>query len=140
MFLADILMIMVICGIFVFRLQIVDTRSELVALTVLLGLGLKSLFIFLFIMFRVQPSLDLQLILTAGALLTYILWLWRQKPFSSIVFKFKQERFVNTKTFGIVGVLFTLGITYAFYFPITGADGIWYHVKGMVYFNEARFD
>ena len=63
MFLADILMIMVICGIFVFRLQIVDTRSELVALTVLLGLGLKSLFIFLFIMFRVQPSLDLQLIL-----------------------------------------------------------------------------
>ena len=140
MFLADILMIMVICGIFVFRLQIVDTRSELVALTVLLGLGLKSLFIFLFIMFRVQPSLDLQLILTAGALLTYILWLWQQKSFSSIVFKFKQERFVHTKTFGIVGVLFTLGITYAFYFPITGADGIWYHVKGMIYFHEARFD
>ena len=140
MFLADILMIMVICGIFVFRLQIVDTRSELVALTVLLGLGLKSLFIFLFIMFRVQPSLDLQLILTAGVLLTYILWLWQQKSFSSIVFKFKQDRFIHTKTFRIVGVLFTLGITYAFYFPITGADGIWYHVKGMVYFHEARFD
>ena len=140
MFLVDILMIMFICGIFVFRLQIVDTRSELVALTVLLGLGLKSLFIFLFIMFKVQPSLDLQLILTAGALLIYILWLWSQKSFSSIVFKFKQERFVHTKTFGIVGVLFTLGITYAFYFPITGADGIWYHVKGMVYFHEARFD
>ena len=94
----------------------------------------------MFIMFRVQPSLDLQLILTTGALLTYILWLWSQKSFSSIVFKFKQERFVHTKTFGIVGVLFTLGITYAFYFPITGADGIWYHVKGMVYFHEARFD
>ena len=140
MFLADILMIMVICGIFVFRLQIVDTRSELVALTVLLGLGLKSLFIFLFIMFRVQPSLDLQLILTTGALFAYILWLWPQNFFSSVVFKFKQERFIHTKTFGIVGILFTLGITYAFYFPITGADGIWYHVKGMIYFHEARFD
>jgi len=131
---------MFICGIFVFRLQIVDTRSELVALTVLLGLGLKSLFIFLFIMFKVQPSLDLQLILTAGTLLTYTLWLWPQKIFSSNAFKFKQERFVHTKTFGIIGILFTLGTTYAFYFPITGADGIWYHVKGMVYFHEARFD
>ena len=141
MFLADILMIMVISGIFVSRLQIVDTRSELMALTVLLGLGIKSLFLFLLIVFKIQPALGWQLILTAGTLLAYLLWLWSQsKLFSSVVLKFKSERFLHTKTFKILGVLFTLGIACAIYFPITGADGIWYHVKGMVYFHEARFD
>ena len=141
MFLADILMIMVISGIFVSRLQIVDTRSELIALTVLLGLGIKSLLLFLLIMFKIQPALGWQLILTAGILLAYLLWLWPQsKLFSSVVLKFKSERILRTKTFKVLGVLFTLGIACAIYFPITGADGIWYHVKGMVYFHEARFD
>ena len=111
MFLADILMIMVISGIFVSRLQIVDTRSELMALTVLLGLGIKSLFLFLLIVFKIQPVLGWQLILTAGTLLAYLLWLWSQsKLFSSVVLKFKSERFLHTKTFKILGVLFTLSI------------------------------
>ena len=123
MFLADILMIMVISGIFVSRLQIVDTRSELMALTVLLGLGIKSLFLFLLIMFKIQPVLGWQLILTAGTLLAYLLWLWSQsKLFSSVGLKFKSERFLYTKAFKILGVLFTLGIACAIYFPITGAD------------------
>ena len=141
MFLADILMTMIISGIFVSRLQIVGAKTEFMALTVLLGLGMKSLFLFLLIVFDIQPALWRQLTLTAGTLFIYILWLGPQsKYFLSVFLELKREKFPHTKTFISLGILFALGMVCAIYFPVTGADGIWYHVKGMVYFHEALFD
>ena len=141
MFLADILMTMFISGTFVSRLQVVGARSEFMALTVLLGLGIKSLLIFLLIVFELQPALWRQLTLTAGTLFICILWIGPQaKYFLRIFLELKREKISHTKIFATLGVLFALGMVCAIYFPVTGADGIWYHVKGMVYFHEARFD
>ena len=141
MFLTDILMTMIISGIFVSRLQIVSAKSEFMALTVLLGLGIKSLFLFLLLMFELQPALWRQLTLTAGTLFVYILWVGPQlKYFLSVFLELKREKFSHTKILATLGILFALGMVCAIYFPVTGADGIWYHVKGMVYFHEARFD
>jgi hypothetical protein len=141
MFLADILMTMIISGIFVSQLQIVGARSEFIALTVLLGLGIKSVFLFLLIVFELQPALWRQLTLTAGTLFVYILWVGPQlKYFLSVFLELKREKFSHTKILATLGILFALGMVCAIYFPVTGADGIWYHVKGMVYFHEARFD
>ena len=141
MFLADILMTMIISGIFVSRLQVVGTRSEFMALTVLLGLGIKSLLLFLLIVFDFQPVLWRQLALTAGTLFVCILWIGPQtKYFLRVFLEFKREKFSHAKTFTILGVLFVLGMVCAIYFPVTGADGVWYHVKGMAYFYEAQFD
>jgi len=100
MFLADILMTMIISGIFVSRLQIVGAKTEFMALTVLLGLGMKSLFLFLLIVFDIQPALWRQLTLTAGTLFVYILWLGPQsKYFLSVFLELKRDKFSHTKTF-----------------------------------------
>jgi len=141
MFLADMLMIMIVSGIFISRLKIIDTRSEVIALTILLSVSIKTLFIFFLIWMKIQPAIGHQLIFTTAAFLAYLLFLSLQsKLFLNINIKFKQELFFYTKTFAILASLFSFAIFFAIYFPITGADGVWYHVKGMIYFNEARFD
>lgn len=141
MFLADMLMIAIISGIFISRLKIIDTRSELIALTVLLSVSIKTLFIFFLIWLKIQPAIGHQLIFTTSVFLALILFLSLQSnPFLNINIKFKQELFFYTKTFGILASLFSFSVFFAMYFPVTGADAIWYHVKGMVYFHEASFD
>ena len=125
MFLADILMTMIISGIFVSRLQVVGARSEFMALTVLLGLGIKSLFLFLLIVFEFQPALWRQLTLTAGTLFICILWVRPQaKYFLRVFLELKREKFSHTKTFATLGVLFALGMVCAIYFPVTGAVNV----------------
>jgi len=39
-----------------------------------------------------------------------------------------------------VGGLFIFSMINAWFFPITESDAIWYHIRGMSFFNEVRFD
>ena len=141
MFLADILMTMIISGIFVSRLQVVGARSEFMALTVLLGLGIKSLFLFLLIVFDIQPALWRQLTLTAGTFFVYILWIGPQsKYFLSVFLELKREKFSHTKTFATLGVLFALGMVCAIYFPVTGAVNVEVVTSAFVSYRSVMFE
>ncbi|KMP12240.1 hypothetical protein UZ36_01365 [Candidatus Nitromaritima sp. SCGC AAA799-C22] len=142
MFWIDLFSLLILSWWIVSRLEVTARVGERLALAALLGLGIKSLFIFLFLLFKVQPLLWRQLVVSVCALLLCGAWIrTRSEIFSAPSSPIDPGRIsIKSPALWILGVLFILGLANALFFPITGADGVWYHVKGMVYFHEADFE
>jgi hypothetical protein len=47
--------------------------------------------------------------------------------------RLSRKGFYEFSGFWIIFILLILSLVNAYFFPITGADGVWHHVKGMVY-------
>ncbi|SVD82758.1 uncharacterized protein METZ01_LOCUS435612, partial [marine metagenome] len=80
--------------------------------------------------FFIFPSL-----LTLVIYLLYLYWI-KTRPLALIEFPIEQAekiRLYKYFWFWILFILFLLSMANAWFFPITAADGIWHHVKGMVY-------
>jgi len=142
MFFLDFGSLWVLAYLLVGMLNVIPFVGEKTALSFALALGLKSLVLFGWMVgagefpgILVQTKLSL-----AGLVFVLILFRWRHA--NSILpprLSDKKSPFVRMMI-GILGVLFLLSLANANFFPITEADGIWYHIKGMVFLHEANFD
>ncbi|MBT6296727.1 MAG: hypothetical protein HOJ14_09230 [Nitrospina sp.] len=47
--------------------------------------------------------------------------------------RLSRKGFCKSSGFWIIFILLSFSLTNVWFFPITGADGVWHHVKGMVY-------
>ena len=140
MFVLDLIITWFIGYLLVSRLQIIPYLIERGALAILIGAGVKSLTLFAFILFGFQPVLALQLPISLGILFaTFFLF----KPgigatnsgdALSIEGGFSWAKIISPL---ILFILLILSLKMALNVPITEADGIWYHIKGMAYFHSA---
>ncbi|MCH8313550.1 MAG: hypothetical protein IID17_11255, partial [Nitrospinae bacterium] len=122
-------------------LKVIPSVGEKVALAFAWALGLKSLIIFALVALGMTQSIWIQTGVSLGALAVAGILRCRQSSNSlspSCIAEKKSRLFVMMVV--ILGVLFCFSLANAFFFPITEADGIWYHVRGMVFFHEASFD
>ncbi len=121
-------------------LKVAPSVCEKAALAFALALGLKSLIVFALVASGLTENVWVQLGVSLGALA--VVGLRRCLPPFSRPHSPPAEK--KTSLFWvmilILGVLFCFGLTNAFFFPITEADGIWYHVRAMVFLHEGGFD
>ena len=111
-------------------------KLEKLALAFLFTLALKSLFLFFLIRLGIKPVVDIQI---GTSILVFIFTLFL--PASPAIDEVPgRERGLIWLTLFGVGTLFILSIVNAWFFPITESDAIWYHIRGMSFFNEVRFD
>jgi len=109
---------------------------EKLALAFMIALAIKSLILFFIIRLGIQPTVIIQVSVSVLALL----------PTLFLPEESKENRWVGKETGLIwvtligVGALFTLSMINAWYFPITESDATWYHIRGMSFFHEVRFD
>ena len=111
-------------------------KLEKLALAFLFALALKSFFLFILIRLGIKPNVDIQLS-TSVVFLIFTLFL----PISKSVKETpgRDKKLIWLTLLGVVG-LFIFSMINAWFFPITESDAIWYHIKGMSFFNEVRFD
>jgi hypothetical protein len=111
-------------------------QGESLALAFLLALALKSLVLFFLILLGVQPTTTIQM---GASVLILMLALFlpvnQNEEMSSSDF----TGLIWVTFFG-VGGLFIFSMFNAWFFPITESDAIWYHIRGMSFFHEVRFD
>jgi hypothetical protein len=119
-------------------LKIIPLKWERLALAFLFALAVKSLVLFFLVRLGAQPTASIQLGLSV-LVLTSALFLF-PKPNEIEIILPGQEIGLIWITWSVVGVLFLISIVNAWFFPITESDAIWYHVRGMSFFNEVRFD
>ncbi|MZG53775.1 MAG: hypothetical protein F3744_06895 [Nitrospinae bacterium] len=109
---------------------------EKLALAVIFALAVKSLFLFFLVSSGIRPTAFIQMGVSVLVLLPTLLL-----PGST-----ENERDIGEKTGLIwitllgVGILFCLSMVNAWFFPVTESDATWYHIRGMSFFNEVRFD
>jgi hypothetical protein len=113
-------------------------KWEKLALAFLFSLAIKSLIIFCWIRLGVRPTDDIQLGSSILVLVLALLFISNPNA-EEVVFSYKKEGLVWI-TCSLVGVLFIFSMVNAWFFPITESDAIWYHIRGMLFFNEVRFD
>ena len=123
-------------------LNVIPSIGEKAALAFALALGLKSLVLFCWMAVVGEfPGILMQTGLSlAGLVIVFIFY--RLRPSNSILpspIPKKKSPYVRMMV-GLLGVLFVLSLKFANFYPITEADGIWYHIKGMVFLHEANFD
>ena len=120
---------------FVTRLGLNFSTGERNALVVLLGLGIKSALLFTFITLGLARFIALPIVLSIVVYCSCFAWMKaRPMVFEGPLFEQSGRRgLYEFPGFWILLVLLILGLANAWFFPITGADGIWHHVKGMVY-------
>jgi hypothetical protein len=123
-------------------LNVTPSTGEKTALAFALALGLKSLILFCWMVGVGEfPSALVQTGQSLGALVLVII-LRGRRPANSVLPPRspgkKSLPFVAMIT--ILGILFLLSLANASFVPITEADGIWYHIKGMVFLHAAEFD
>ncbi|MBC8284448.1 MAG: hypothetical protein H8E32_11595 [Nitrospinae bacterium] len=111
-------------------------RCEKLALAFLFALALKSLVLFLLIRLGIQPTAGIQVGISVLVLLSSLLLV--EKP--NIEEPPTQETGLFWITLSGVGGLFVFSMINAWFFPITESDAIWYHIRGMSFFHEVRFD
>jgi hypothetical protein len=111
---------------------------ERLALTFILSLALKSLIIFFLIRIGIQPTAIVQ---TSTSIFVLIMTLvFSVKPdWKGIGRSGESTGLIWITCFG-VGVLFLFSMINAWFFPITESDAIWYHIRGMSFFHEVRFE
>jgi len=109
---------------------------EKLALAFLFTLAFKSLFLFFLIRLGIKPAVDIQI----GTSILVFIFTWFLPKSPSIEEVPGQERGLIWLTLFGVGTLFILSMVNAWFFPITESDAIWYHIRGMSFFNEVRFD
>lgn len=103
------------------------------ALAFLFALALKSLFLFFLIRLSIQPAADIQMSFSLLVLIgSFFLSSDPEAPD-------KDAGIPWTALLG-VGALFMLSMANAWFFPITEPDAVWYHIRGMSFFHEVRFD
>ncbi len=122
-------------------LNVIPSIGEKAALAFAWALGLKSLVIFALVALGMTESIWVQSVVSLGALSIAGILRCRQSPkvlSRSRPAEKKSVLFVMMVV--ILGALFCFSLANAFFFPITEADGIWYHIRGMVFFHEAEFD
>jgi len=111
-------------------------QGEKLALAFLFALALKSLILFFLIRLGMQPTAGIQ-VGASISLLAFTLFLptgHRDETSSG-----EGTGLVWITFFG-VGCLFAFSLVNAWFFPITESDAIWYHIRGMSFFHEVRFD
>jgi hypothetical protein len=111
---------------------------ERLALAFILSLALKSLILFFLIRFGIQPTAIIQTG-TSFAVLAMTL-VFSVKPDWKGIEQSGEGTGLIWVTYVGVGVLFLFSMVNAWFFPITEADAIWYHIRGMSFFHEVRFD
>ena len=111
-------------------------KLEKLALAFLFTLAFKSLFLFFLIRLGIKPAVDIQI----GTSILVFIFSWFLPKSPSIEEVPGQERGLIWLTLFGVGTLFILSMVNAWFFPITESDAIWYHIRGMSFFNEVRFD
>jgi len=143
MFLLDSGTFLVLAYLLTGFLRLVSSPLERAALAILLALGIKSLVIFFLVAGQIQPDIYRQtgiglgaLVLVATVYRRYLLSLPYTPPLPSW---YRPSPMVHL-AMGVLAVLVLLSFGNAAYFPITESDGIWYHIKGMVYYHETGLD
>ncbi|PIR01437.1 MAG: hypothetical protein COV66_01360 [Nitrospinae bacterium CG11_big_fil_rev_8_21_14_0_20_45_15] len=140
MFVLDLIITGFIGYLLVSRLRIIPFIVERGALAILIGAGVKSLSLFAFILLGFQPVLALQLPVSLSLLFATFFFF---KPgigatnfgdVPRIADGFSWAKIISPI---ILFVLLALSVKMALNVPITEADGIWYHIKGMAYFHSA---
>ncbi|MBT3923719.1 MAG: hypothetical protein HOF21_14210 [Nitrospina sp.] len=123
---------------YVGTLNVIPLKWERLALAFLFALALKSLILFFLVRLGVQPTTDIQL---GSSILVLVsaLFFFPKSNGKEITLP-DQRTGLIWLTWSVVGVLFLFSIVNAWFFPITESDAIWYHIRGMSFFNEVRFD
>jgi len=105
------------------------------ALVVLLGLGIKCILLFIFITLGLERFLVFPVATSIVFFFLFFAWIQsRPKDFEGSSSEYlKRKGFCEFFGFWVLFVLLILSLVNAYFFPITGADGVWHHVKGMVY-------
>jgi hypothetical protein len=111
---------------------------ERLALAFILSLALKSLILFFLILFGIQPT-DIIQTGTSSIVLAMSLMFSAKPDWKGIERSGKGAGLIQITCIS-VGVLFLLSLVNAWFFPITESDAIWYHIRGMSFFHEIRFD
>ena len=123
------------------RLQVTSPRGEKIALAFACALGLKSLVIYVLVLLGLTKNIWVQSGVSLGALVIAGIFCSRQSTNSlSQAHPREKKSLLFLMTVLILGVLFCISLAYALYFPITEADGIWYHIRGMVFLHAGGFD
>ena len=123
---------------YVGTLNIIPLKWEKLALAFLFVLGVKSLILFFLIRLGAQPTARIQMGLSVLVLASALFFFSKSKG-REIIVPDKRTGLIWV-TWSVVGVLFLFSIFNAWFFPITESDAIWYHIKGMSFFHEVRFD
>jgi hypothetical protein len=111
---------------------------ERLALAFILSLALKSLILFFLIRFGTQPTAIIQ---TGTSFVVLIMtFMFSGKPDWKGIEQSGEGKGLIWITCIGVGVLFLFSMVNAWFFPITESDAIWYHIRGMSFFHEVRFD
>jgi len=120
---------------FIGRLGLNHSTGERRALAVLLGLGIKSGLLFVFIVLDLAKFIVFPFAFSLLVFIFYFIYIriypLTFEPFSSG--EFQGKIFYDSFGFSVLLVLLILSLVNAWFFPIISADGIWHHVKGMVY-------
>lgn len=109
---------------------------EKLALAFIAALAFKSLVLFSLIRAGIQPTAVIQIGVSVLALMPTLFLSEESKEEKW----FGQETRLIWWTLSVVGVLFVLGMINAWFFPITESDANWYHIRGLSFFHEVRFD
>ena len=105
------------------------------ALIVLLGLGIKCFLLFTFITLGLERLIVSPVVFSIVVFfLCFVLMKIRPIGFEGSSFeRLSRKGFCKSSGFWIIFILLSFSLTNVWFFPITGADGVWHHVKGMVY-------
>ena len=135
MFWVELYLIFQISAWFINRMQLPITAGERNALVILSGLGVKGVLLFSFIILGVQRLTSFPILLTIVVYLGYFAWT-KIRPLEigeSFALPIERKDLSQVSGFWVLALLFIFGLANAWFFPITGADAIWHHIKGMEY-------
>jgi len=135
MFWIELYLIFQISAWLINRMQLHITVGERNALVVLSGLGIKGVLLFFFITLGFQKFISFPILLTIVVYLGCFTWM-KIRPVAigdSLALPAEKKGLSEISGFWVLTLLFILGLTNAWFFPITGADAVWHHVKGMEY-------
>lgn len=141
MFFLDFGSLWVLVYLLVGRLKVIPSIGEKAALSFAWALGLKSLIIYALVALGGTQNVWVQLGVSLGAFSVVGILCYRQASnLLPLARTAKKKSLLFVVMILILGVLFCFSLINAFFFPITEADGTWYHIRGMVFIHEAGFD
>ncbi len=116
-------------------MQLDITAGERNAVVVLSGLGIKGVLLFFFITLGFQEFTSFPMLLTIVVYLGYFTWT-KIRPLiisESFALPIEKKSLSEVSGYWVLTLLFIIGLANAWFFPITGADAVWHHIKGMEY-------
>lgn len=119
-------------------LKVISFKWERFALAFIFALAIKSLILFILIRLGVQPSAGIQFFSSVLILVGALIFVPNSNDIKAIFPE--QNKGLVCITWSVVGALFLFSLVNAWFFPITESDAIWYHIRGMSFLHEVRFD